>query len=235
MDPVATHVAAAAFKSLLKNGVFSELAGALEARRARKVEGAFRLLVESLVELEGLAEPEASQRLEHILLAGEPGTGDPHEALYQSFRSFAFTRTEAAWPYIARLTADYLVENAPIDSFFRRMAWLLERCEDHDVEVLRVAARTTAEKLSRGVSFPNALVTWSCTPGAVDMHVEVINASDGVLISTQSAYGTEDSRPDGVRALLIESRLAQARGARKVSFKVGSDRTIERLAHRFGT
>ena len=227
-------VASVVFKSLVTRGVFAKVGDTIEAWRARKVERAFQLLVASLVELDPLPEAAQSERLERILLAGEPGTGDPHQALYEAFRSFAFTRTEAAWPYIALMTADYVHHNRPVDKFFRRMGWLLERCEEEDIEVLRAAARATSAKLSEPPDFPNLLVTWKCVTTSAEMEVDVVNADEGVGSSLMGNGGAGDTAADAVRALLAESRLARAKGALKVAFLVGDDdQMIGRLVKLF--
>jgi hypothetical protein len=133
MIPVDPGVSVALKKfaaSTLSKTVLLRIGQVLSEFQQRKGERAVNALVAALCELRGLPPGEAELRLDEIVTSAGEGLRDPHEALYETFRMFAFTRTEAAWPYIARMTAEYMEESRAIDSFFRRAGWLLERCED---------------------------------------------------------------------------------------------------------
>lgn len=196
MDPMIPTVVSGLFKSLLTRGVFAQVGGALEARRARKVDRAFQLLVDSLVELDGLPAAEQADRLERMLIAGEPGVGDPHQALYEAFRSYAFTRTEAAWPYIARLAAPYVANTRPVDDCFRRTAWLLERCDDKDIAILRAAFRA-CEELIAYVNSPEVL-----SRKIIRSEVQFSFNGSGLLVNTSP------STDEGARELEIAPSFA---------------------------
>jgi len=99
----------------------------------RRIKRALALLIEGLATAGDLPPDEAAQRIGD-LLAGSSDRED--DLLYAAFRSMAYARSDAAWPYIARLTAEYLHHGQAADSFFKRASWLLERCEDEDVKLL---------------------------------------------------------------------------------------------------
>ncbi|MES2643877.1 MAG: hypothetical protein V4850_30595 [Myxococcota bacterium] len=140
LDP-ASAFALKLMGSALAKTVLTSIGKALAEFQERKGERAVASLVAALGGLKGLPPDEAARELDELLTTSEPGVRDPHEALYETFRSFAFTRSEAAWPFIARMTAEYVERGCKVDSHFRRTAWLLERCDAEDVDLL-VAALT---------------------------------------------------------------------------------------------
>lgn len=230
VDPVVSALALKLVGSAISKVVLTSVGLALAEFQEKKAERAVNALIAALAELEALTPEAAGVKLDALLTTAVEGVRDPHEVVYETFRHFAFTRAEAAWPYIATMTAEYLAAKRPVDKFFRRMGWLLERCEAEDIEVLRAAARATAEELSKPRDFTHRLVTWNCLAASAAIEVEVVDAEKGVLSSLMGDGGIGDGTADGVRALLAESRLARPRGARKVAFLVGGDdRIIERI------
>lgn len=151
-EPIATTIALHVALSEMEKVVDHSISGAIAAFRRVRGDRAVRALVDALAELDGLPRDEAAKKLDDLLTSGEPGVRDPHEVLYETFRSLAFTRTEAAWPYIAKLTASYLPgtyrEQKPVDDYFRRMGRLLERCEQRDIVALRKVAEATLTQAS---------------------------------------------------------------------------------------
>ncbi len=105
----------------------------VEHLQRKKVERALDLLVKGLATAGDLPREEAEQQVGLLLESAAPQV---QELLYADFKSKANARSDAAWPYIARLTAEYLHHGQPADSFFKRASWLLERCEDEDVKLL---------------------------------------------------------------------------------------------------
>ena len=126
---LATGTPAGSITRALVGGVW-KLADRIEAARVKR---ALDLLVESLATVADLPRDEAASRLQELL---DGASAEVDDLLYADFKSKASARSEAAWPYIARLTAEYLHHGQPADSFFKRMGLLLERCEGEDVRVL---------------------------------------------------------------------------------------------------
>ncbi len=99
----------------------------------RKAERALATFIESLAVAGDLPRLEAEKRVRLLLASTDPKTQD---ALYACFKAMFNGRSEAAWPYIARLTSMYVLYEPSVDTFFKRASWLLERCEDEDVKLL---------------------------------------------------------------------------------------------------
>lgn len=202
----------------------STIAGKVQQRKAD------RIYAEILCSWAGAA---GAPVAEFELILWERALDDPafQDRIYDTFRHTANVRSEAAFPYIAMLTAPYAVGGKPPDEFFRRVAWLLERCEDEDIPVLRQAAHDTNSKVQRRENAANATVTWDFGKGPTVV-VEFINAGEpiGVSITPQTARGS--SHLDGARQLLVESRIGHAEGVHKVSFAL-ADGHIARLTELF--
>lgn len=111
----------------------------------RKVRKALAMLIESLATAGDLPPDEAATRIQGLLAGGSDREDD---LLYAAFRSMAYSRSDAAWPYIARLAAGYLHHGQPADSFFKRVSWLLERAEEPDMAILREAVDHTHHVLT---------------------------------------------------------------------------------------
>lgn len=219
MDPLALSAVSPLFKSLLTRGVFARVGDAIEVRRARKAERAFQLLVDALVDADGLPPEEAAAHIERILVAGEEGVPDPHDTLYEAFRSFAFTRTEAAWPYIGRLTADYVAHRRRIDTLFRRAAWLLERCEEEDVVMLVQATTFTRDLLAQAAD-PEVLgVVWCGQEYADPLGIDYQHRPYGLSVNAAVKPGLDavgvarlvpgESRGTDVLRLVQDARFAR--------------------------
>ncbi|MFH1467870.1 MAG: hypothetical protein ABIO70_26025 [Pseudomonadota bacterium] len=99
----------------------------------QKAERALDTFIESLAVAGDLPRVEAEKRVRLLLASTDPKTQD---ALYACFKAMFNGRSEAAWPYIARLTSLYVLYQPSVDAFFKRASWLLERCEDEDVKLL---------------------------------------------------------------------------------------------------
>jgi hypothetical protein len=134
--------------SALVKTVLTSIGKGLAEFQERKGQRAVAALGSALADLEGLPPDGADEALARLLTTAEPGVHDPHEVLYETFRVFAFTRTEAAWPYIARMTAEYLSRSRAIDDLFRRSGWLLERCEQEDLSMLVEAVTYSRDVLA---------------------------------------------------------------------------------------
>jgi hypothetical protein len=119
-----TAVATKFATTALARTVLTSVGRVLAEFQERKGERAVAALVAALADLKGLPPEAAAAELDRLLVSAEEGTRDPHEALYETFRMFAFARTETAWPFIARMTAEYISEGRVVDDFFRRAGWL---------------------------------------------------------------------------------------------------------------
>ena len=64
----------------------------------------------------------------------------------------AFSRSDKAWPYMARLTAGYQQAHRPSDLVFRRVGRLLDSCDDADIEKLVIAANLTNAMLEGAIA-----------------------------------------------------------------------------------
>jgi hypothetical protein len=136
--------------------------------------------------------------------------------LYETFRSFADTRTEAAWPYIARLTAQ-TIRRGGVDTFFRRAARLLERCEHDDLERLVAATRWAAHALTVHPSEQDLVAVCFVVRGdklAALVHYRM--PEDGSAAARHHDHGPITGRNDprgfDLIQLVIDSRLARQAG-----------------------
>ncbi|MBK7759565.1 MAG: hypothetical protein IPI35_24840 [Deltaproteobacteria bacterium] len=174
-------------------------------------------LVDALCRLKGCPPEEAAAQLDEILTSGQPWVGDPHKVLYETFRSFAFTRTQAAWPYISQMTAEYIEQRKTVDTFFRRMGWLLERCEDEDVALLREAFVWSGDVIAgkrKEVTFDrqhHSGITWSQSGSMIKIEPTHLNQSQDRSDVSQTVDPNGDSR--GGRSA-VPPRGQQARGVR---------------------
>lgn len=95
-----------------------------------KAARAYNLLIESLAVAGDLPPDDAQERVRTILEGAEPEVEDH---LYENFQSMARARTEAAWPYIAKLTAEFIHNRRPVDTYFRRVGWLMENATEEEL------------------------------------------------------------------------------------------------------
>lgn len=118
-----------------------------DATDARKKAALDDLLAE-VAGLDGYDQAECEKRfIAAIMDCERQGLGD---LLYDHHRAIYFGKSRAAWPYVVKLTADHIKnKGGQPDNYSRRMARLLERCEEEDLEVLKVAARCTLGMLSK--------------------------------------------------------------------------------------
>jgi hypothetical protein len=134
-------------------------------------------LLAALAEVGSYESQEAESRLT-ALLSGS--TDEQDDLIYESFRSMAFGRSRATWPLIARLTATYVVKKgSKLDTAFRRLAWLLERCEDEDVIFLRAAATASLRLLALPGNERQTGIEWSPRGGG-GLSVRANNRSESV-------------------------------------------------------
>lgn len=147
---------------------------------------------------------EAEAEVRRLMTVGDPAHD---EKLYEAFRHRAFLRSAAAWPYIARMTAMYAREGRAADDFFRRMGWLLERCETNDIEAIYKASRATAEALGKhGGTAPK--VHWSALGDGVDVHI---------VTPTQGTSPWLDATGASTASVQAVDLLAEARVARPLN------------------
>lgn len=117
---------------------------ATDARKAAMLDG----LLNAVADVGHYDHQEAENRLAALLV---DCTQDQEDLVYDTFRAMAFGRSREAWRYILRLTAEYIVERqGKPDDFFRRTAWLLERCEADDIDSLRSALGQSRERIATG-------------------------------------------------------------------------------------
>ncbi len=116
-------------------------------------------LLEAVAESGTYDAKEADARLTMVLSSTKPEVQD---MAYAQGIALLTSRTRAAWPYILRVTAECIVHRGGVpDAFFTRALWLLERCEDGDIEFLR-AALSRSEAVLRSLSSPSqAGIEWS--------------------------------------------------------------------------
>lgn len=130
----------------------------------------------------------------------------------------AYARSDTAWPYIARLTAEYLHHGQPADSFFKRASWLLERCEDEDVrllvEAMQVSRMIKEDHLRRqetqGEGSLRALVWKHKAVGNVGSHTIMVVASAEATPSVASSSPGKLEGDEGLArlvALIREARI----------------------------
>lgn len=142
---------------------------------------------------------------------------DQEDLLYETFRSMAFSKSRAAWPYIARMTADYLKNRGgKPDTFFKRMAWLLERCEDEDVHFIARALVLTRECVNEATGeAEDPVVEW--THGGGGALTVSARRGRGVSASVRVVAG-EFPRNYEVNGLVRESRIGRSSGGRNTRF-----------------
>lgn len=176
---------------------------ATAARRQAMRDG----LLEAVTELGNYEGEEAEHRLDVLLAECTP---DQEELVYQSFKAMAFGKSSAAWPYILRITADRLVNHggAP-DTFFRRAAWMLERCEEDDLPMIEAACRASAEFLALAEHVSALGVVWCTADGGRGL---TINATKGPGLD--AAVPTRVVAPDGFRGADVIGLVQEARFAR---------------------
>lgn len=182
-----------------------------------------------IVEVE-LPEDEADSEIRRLL-------DDPKaaEKLYESFRSMMSSRSEATWPYAAKLAAHYVVRKLEPDTFFLRAGWLLVRCEEEDIDILR-----------QGFAESEALLGEVPAEGRAPLGVEWLTHDQrGLCLAVNPDGGRGSHRPlrtvgqysvwraMDIVALLTESRLGVAR-PNSVHFPL-SQGHIERLFALFRT
>ena len=183
---------------------------------------------------------EAREQVKKLLTEGDPEHDDK---LYESFRHMAFSRGDASWPYIAKLTAEYIDNGQPTDAFFKRVGGLLERCEDQDIALLERLLPETwqcrSSVLEDLAEQPSSLkgIDWQVdrslpdNPGTITIYA--------MLEDHPGKYTQDENRVTGgyelddILVLLEESRLAVRSVGQRVSFPAGSD-SLERLCHLFG-
>jgi hypothetical protein len=150
---------------------------------------------------------DGSQGMEAYVAGSGP---DQEDLLYDTFRSMAFGRSRAAWPYIARMTADYLVNRGGRpDTFFKRTAWLLEQCEDEDIvvlgEIVSATVSVLADMADHRVAGVVRGVIWN---DEVDRNIVTIGVYPGRHVERRlPAQGRDPSRYLDVVGLVDDSRL----------------------------
>lgn len=180
-------------------------------------QAAFAELVRALSQVGNYDPIEAEVRL-YLLLS--KCTKEQGERLNEAFQTMFFGRSRAAWPYVAMLTADRIVNHdGRRDTFSRRAGWLLQRCEEEDVELLRDLAQRTAA-LFAGLQPDDRVqyVRWYVTYARSGEFPELPT----YLLACISVIGEGSERPSklpnldqqtilravGLFRLLVESRLA---------------------------
>lgn len=106
----------------------------------RRAARAMQVYLDQWATLRGLDAGDAEDEVRRML---HDGTAEEDEALHQMFRSMAFSRSPAAWPYIARMTAEYVNDGRPVDEFFRRLGVFLERAAQPDIKWCRRFSQIT--------------------------------------------------------------------------------------------
>lgn len=169
-------------------------------------------LVARFAELNGYDDRMADEGLHRLLT---DSTQEQEDLIYESFKSMAFGKSRWAWPYMARLTADYLVHrDGTSDSFFKRAAWLLERCESEDIAFLKGAFSVTRGSLVafRGEygDVASAFEGYEWVPNPGQLLVVSLSPQDEERSPMQRfEHDLGIDRNEDVVALLLESRLAR--------------------------
>ena len=131
--------------TLLKTGgaLVSYFLARIGDERARR---AYATFLEQWTSIADLSDDEAQERVNKLLAEGDAAHDD---LLHEMFRHMAFSRADAAWPYIAKRTARYMSLGSPADAFFRRCGWLFERCEGDDIRLLKMLVEETDQLSDR--------------------------------------------------------------------------------------
>lgn len=120
------------------------VSGMMARHGAAKLQEDYELLVLELAKETDSSPPDAAERLERLLAGAGPVL---EEKLYNAWRSRALMRSSKAWKYMARLTAKDIRDARPVDLFFKRVSFVLERCEDEDIGLLETACAGTRATL----------------------------------------------------------------------------------------
>lgn len=188
--------------------------GAMWARvRDEKAETAYAAFVEQWATVNMMHPEEAAQEVHPLLSEGDPAHDD---ALYETFRHLAFMRSDRAWSFIARMTAMYVREKRPVDDFFRRAGWLLERCESEDVDIIVKACGDTHAKISMPENRDFRSIRWSA-------HDEVgiaayVERGHNLSTTSSSHLLLATTRHGAVVDLIGSSRLARVLAPAQVLF-----------------
>lgn len=184
---------------------------ATERRAAR----AMQVYLDSWSTLRGIQPGQAEAEVARML---HEGTAEQDEALYQMFRSMAFSRSPAAWPYIARMTAEYINEQRPADEFFRRLGLFLERAAEPDVRWCSYFADVTQLPEDSGNKPPAVRWGYGFDTRARGEHgvpdgACVASYNDGGVVRQEACTLEDHQSLAEFFQILTESRLAHSAGS----------------------
>lgn len=206
-------------------GLYAFLARqAAEGRARAAVEG----LLAEVAALGGYDAAEAESRFVALLADCD---GAHEDLIYDMHRAVCLGRSRAAWPYVFRLAADRIVNHGGVaDHFSRRLAWLLERCEDGDIAVYRQAVASSRAPVAAARSLGESGVRW-CAHNELGVAVYL---EPGRKLSTTSSAHILGADPDVAQALVLlgESRIARVLGEQQgVYFALGDERWRRFVEH----
>ncbi len=206
-------------------GLYAFLARQANEGRAR---AAIDGLLAAVAALGGYDADEAESRFVALL---EDCDGAQEELIYDMHRAVCLGRSRAAWPYVFRLAADRIVNHGGVaDLFSRRLAWLLERCEDGDIVVYRQAVASSRASVTPARAAGPGGVRW-CAHNELGVAVYL---EPGRKFTTTSSAHILGADPDVAQALVLlgESRIARVLGEQQgVYFTLEDDRWRRFVEH----
>jgi hypothetical protein len=203
---------------------------AADTRRDAAVNGIF----DAIADLGNYDRAEAESRFIVIMATA---TQEQKDLIFESFRAIVFSRSEAARRYICLVTAECIVHcQGKPDTFFKRAAWLLERCEEGDVLVLEEACRDTVVALRGPPSGEVPLsVLWEFYGGgvAVDVYLPAPKGETKTWRASGEISGAHEPRYSDCYSIVAESRVGRGDGTGfQVVFPLAEGH-IQRLAKLF--
>jgi len=169
---------------------FKLVAGVATRVEQRKAAKALEHLIEEWARVGELPHAEAAKRTAELTKHGEP---QADSILYACFKHMAFSRCGSSWPYIARLTAEYLHLGKPTDSYFRRCGWLLERSEKSDVELME----KVAAELGGALELVDPISQQVVPLASVVLKASLAGGYENHALSLIPTYGNGDKKVGG--------------------------------------